>query len=159
MAFQNPKVTLQWLAVNVVVIAFLSATQDITADAYRVDTLQPGEATAGAGVFVSFYRVALIVTGSFAFLIAAATSWQTTHLILATLMIAIVTLTARLPEPPRIRPPETLRDAVITPFAEFLSRMGVRRALWTLLFVVLFRLGDALLNNMATPFLVKTGFT
>jgi PAT family beta-lactamase induction signal transducer AmpG len=101
----------------------------------------------------------LIVTGSFAFLIAAATSWQTTHLILAALMIVIATLTTRVPEPPRIRPPETLREAVITPFAEFVSHLGARRALWTLLFVVLFRLGDAMVNNMATPFLVKTGFT
>src|ERR1043165_8679998 len=77
MTFQDPKVTLQWVAANAVVIAFLSATQDITADAYRVDTLQPDEATAGAGVFVSFYRVALIVTGAFAFLLADRTSWQT----------------------------------------------------------------------------------
>jgi PAT family beta-lactamase induction signal transducer AmpG len=159
MTFQDPKVTLQWVAVNTVVIAFLSATQDITADAYRVDTLQPGEATAGAGVFVSFYRVALIVTGSAAFLIAGATSWQTTHLILAALMLAIALLTSRVAEPPRIRPPETLREAVIVPFREFVSRLGARQALLMLLFVVVFRLGDALVNNMATPFLVRTGFT
>ena len=159
MTFQDPKVTLQWLAVNAVVIAFLSATQDITADAYRVDTLETDEATAGAGVFVSFYRVALIVTGSFAFLLAAATSWQTTHVILAASMIAIAILTTRVPEPAQIRPPETLRDAVIIPFSEFIARLGVRRAVWMLLFVVLFRLGDAMLSNMATPFLVKTGFT
>jgi len=159
MTLQDPKVTLQWLAVNAFVIAFLSATQDITADAYRVDTLELGEATAGAGVFVSFYRVALIVTGSVAFLIADKTSWQITHLLLAVLMIAIAVLTARVPEPPQMRAPETLRDAVIIPFADFVSRLGARRAIWTLLFVVLFRLGDAMLNNMATPFLVQTGFT
>ncbi len=159
MTFQDPKVTLQWLSVNVVAIAFLSATQDITADAYRVDTLKPDEATAGAGVFVSFYRVALIATGSFAFLIADRTSWPATHLILAGSMIGVAVLTTRVPEPAQIRPPETLRDAVLIPFAEFASRLGARQAIWTLLFVVLFRLGDAMLSNMATPFLVKTGFT
>lgn len=159
MALQDPKVTLQWLIVNAIVIALLSATQDISADAYRVDTLKADEAVAGAGVFVAFYRVALIATGSFAFLLAAASSWQTTHLSLAALVIVIAAVTSRVPEPQRIRPPETLREAVIIPFAEFVSRLGARRALWTLLFVVLFRLGDALVNNMATPFLLKTGFT
>jgi PAT family beta-lactamase induction signal transducer AmpG len=44
------------------------------------------------------------------------------------------------------------------PFGDFFRRAG-RSALPILAFIVLFKLGDAALNNMATPFLLKAGFT
>jgi len=159
MKFQDPKRTLQWIAVNSIVIAFLSATQDVTVDAYRVDILKPNEAAAGAAVVVLGYRVALIVTGSLAFLLADSTSWPTTYVFLAGLMILVVAMTTRLSEPSNIQVPGTLREAVIVPFKEFVSRFGGRRVLLVLLFVILFQLGDRLLANMATPFLIQTGFT
>jgi PAT family beta-lactamase induction signal transducer AmpG len=62
-------------------------------------------------------------------------------------------------EPPNIRPPETLSQAVRLPFEDFVSRKGRRGAVGVLAFVVLFRIGDALISNMATPFLIQTGFT
>jgi PAT family beta-lactamase induction signal transducer AmpG len=159
MTFQDPKTTLQWIAVNAIVIAFFSATQDITVDAYRVDILKPSEAAAGAAVVVLGYRIALIVTGSLAFVLADSTSWPTTYLFLAGLMILVLALTTRLPEPSNIQAPATLREAVIIPFKEFVSRLGGQNVLWTLLFVILFQLGDRLLSNMATPFLIQAGFT
>jgi PAT family beta-lactamase induction signal transducer AmpG len=159
MKFQDPKTTLQWLAINAIAIAFLSATQDITIDAYRVDVLRANEAAAGAAVNVLGYRAALIVTGAFAFLVASGTSWPTTYLLLAGLMAVATALTLRIPEPTNIRQPETLRDAVVIPFSDFVTRFGGMRALWTLLFIILFRMGDTLLDKMVTPFLIKTGFT
>lgn len=51
MAFQQPKQALQLLAINAVAIAFLSASQDIAADAYRTDVLEELELGAGAAVF------------------------------------------------------------------------------------------------------------
>jgi PAT family beta-lactamase induction signal transducer AmpG len=159
MKFQDPETTLQWLAVNAIVIAFLSATQDITVDAYRVDVLQPQETPAGAAVNVLGYRAALILTGTVAFVVAGSLSWPTAFLLLAGLMGVVLVLTSRVQEPANIRPPETLRDAVVVPFVDFVSRFGGRRALTTLVFVVLFRMGDTLLDKMATPFLIKTGFT
>jgi PAT family beta-lactamase induction signal transducer AmpG len=159
-AFQDPKTTLQWIAINAVVIAILGATQDIVIDAYRVDALKPSEATASAAAIVVGYRAALIVTGSVAFLIADRTSWPTAYLFLAACMILVIAVTTRLSEPsPNIRPPETIREAVLVPFAEFRSRLGGNRALLALLFVILFRLGDGLLLNMTNPFLIQAGFT
>jgi len=159
MTFQNPVTALQWIAVNAVVIAFLSATQDITVDAYRVDTLEQDEAVAGAGVAVLGYRVALIVTGSLAFVLADFISWPSVYLCLAALMAAVAAVTRVLPEPLRSHPPETLRAAAVVPFAEFVTRMKPMRAAGILLFVVFFRFGDALLANMVTPFLIQQGFT
>ena len=59
---QQPKQALQLLAINAVAITFLSATQDIAADAYRTDVLEPLEMGAGAAVFVLGYRIALLLT-------------------------------------------------------------------------------------------------
>jgi PAT family beta-lactamase induction signal transducer AmpG len=158
-AFQDPKTRLQWIAINAVVIAILGATQDIVIDAYRVDALKPSEATASAAAIVVGYRAALIVTGSLAFLVADWASWPTAYLFLAGIMIVIIAVTTRLSEPPAIRPPETIREAVLVPFVEFVSRLGGQRALLALLFVILFRLGDGLLLNMTNPFLIQTGFS
>jgi PAT family beta-lactamase induction signal transducer AmpG len=159
MAFQDPKATLKWIAINAVVLAILGATQDIVIDAYRVDVLRPSEATASAAAIVVGYRAALIVTGSVAFLVADWASWPGAYLFLAGIMILIIAVTTRLSEPPTIRPPETLREAVLVPFGEFVSRLGGQRALLALLFVILFRLGDGLLLNMTNPFLIQTGFS
>lgn len=49
-----------------------------------------------------------------------------------------------------------LKDTVVRPFADFVSRSG-----WAvvLLFIVLFKLGDAIAGVMANPFYVAMGFT
>jgi len=159
MFLQDPKTSLHWLAINAIAIAFFSATQDITIDAYRVDILNADEAAAGAGAAVVGYRAALILTGSVAFIMADSMPWPSVYLRIAGLMAVIAAVTLVVPAPPQVRPPETLKDAVSIPIREFATRLGGKRALGILAFVVLFRLGDALLSNMATPFLIQVGFT
>jgi len=80
MAFQRPAAALQLIAVNAVVIAFLSATQDITIDAYRADILEPHETGAGVGVKVLGYRIAMILTGSVALILADSIPWPFVYL-------------------------------------------------------------------------------
>src|SRR6185369_6253553 len=50
------------LAAMAVVVAFLSASQDIVADAYRTDVLAPAEYGPGAAVFTTGYRVGMIAS-------------------------------------------------------------------------------------------------
>ncbi|MFM7383867.1 MAG: hypothetical protein ACKO1W_12575, partial [Microcystaceae cyanobacterium] len=108
MGFQNPRTALDLLAINAVFIALFSATQDIAADAYRVDILPPpdqqsdhletlkklspqeiqnldekdqgnlqkaNDMGAGVAVFVLGYRMALLVTGSLALILADRIPW------------------------------------------------------------------------------------
>ncbi|WGV26042.1 AmpG family muropeptide MFS transporter [Halotia branconii] len=159
MAFQQPKQALQLLAINAVAIAFFSATQDIAADAYRTDVLEELELGAGAAVFVLGYRVALLLTGSLALILADRIPWSSVYLLMAVGMIIGILGTLFAPEPKEIRPPESLAAAVILPFGEFFQRQGVIRAFLVLLFIVLYKLGDSFVNNMSTPFLLQTGFT
>ena len=160
MALQNPKQSLQLLAINALLIAFLSASQDIAFDAYRTDLLEQREMGAGAAISVLGYRVALLVTGSLALILADQMSWPLVYLCLAGLMLLSVLYSAWAPEPTGgDRPPETLADAVRLPFLEFFQRSGIWRGALILIFIVLYRFGDALVNNMATPFLLQTGFS
>lgn len=160
MSFQQPQLSLQLLAFNALLIAFLSASQDIAFDAYRTDVLTPPEMGAGAALAVLGYRIALLATGAAALVLADSLSWQLVYLCLAGLMLLTVAFSLFAPEPQlKDRPPANLREAVILPFQEFFQRSGVRQGLLILVFVVLYRLGDALVGNMATPFLLQTGFT
>ncbi len=159
MAFQQPKQALQLLAVNAVAIAFLSASQDIAADAYRTDVLEELELGAGAAVFVLGYRIALLFTGSLALILADILPWSSVYLVMALGMGIGIIATLFAPEPQETSPPESLAAAVILPFGEFFQRQGVVQAILVLVFIVLYKLGDSFVNNMSTPFLLQTGFT
>ncbi|MDH6059988.1 AmpG family muropeptide MFS transporter [Chrysosporum bergii ANA360D] len=159
MAFQQPKQALQLLAINAVAIAFLSASQDIAADAYRTDILESLELGAGAAVFVLGYRIALLFTGSLALVLADNLPWPSVYLLMSLGMVIGIIATLLAPEPKETSPPESLTAAVILPFGEFFQRLGVIPAILILLFIVLYKLGDSFVNNMSTPFLLQTGFT
>ncbi len=159
MALQQPKQALQLLAINAVVIAFFSATQDIVADAYRTDVLHELEMGAGAAVFVLGYRVALLLTGSLALILADRIPWSSVYLLMAASMAIGIFGTLLAPEPKQISPPESLADAVVLPFGDFFQRQGVFQALLVLVFILFYKLGDAFLSSMATTFLQQTGFT
>ncbi|MBW4591781.1 MAG: AmpG family muropeptide MFS transporter [Brasilonema angustatum HA4187-MV1] len=159
MASQQPGTALQLLAINAVAIVFLSATQDIAADAYRTDVLEPLEVGAGAGLFVSGYRLAIIVAGALALILADHLPWKSVYLFMALFMVIGIFGTILAPEPKKVSPPESLAQAILLPFREFFQRLGTYQALLSLAFIVLYKLGDAFLSNMSTPFLLKTGFT
>jgi len=82
---QNPQ-SLQILAIIALIITFLSATQDIAGDAYRTDVLSPLETGAGASVWVLGYRMALLVTGFLALVLADYISWNAVYLFMAAFM-------------------------------------------------------------------------
>lgn len=159
MAFQQPKQALQLLAINAIIIAFFSASQDIAVDAYRTDVLQKLEMGAGAAVFILGYRIALLIAGALALILADRIPWSSVYLFMAGTMVLGIFATLFAPEPTQISPPASLTDAVVLPFSEFFQRQGVIQAFLVLVFITLYKLGDALLSNMATPFLLQVGFT
>lgn len=164
MGLQQPRLSLILLAVNALVVAFFSATQDIVFDAYRSDVLSPPELGAGAAVAVLGYRIALLATGSAALILADPKSpihftWPQVYGLLSLLMLLSIGFTFFAPEPKRdVKPPASLRAAVWLPFQDFVTRSGPSKAITILAFIVLYKFGDSLINNMVTPFLLTTGF-
>jgi len=160
MILQRPSQALQLLAINAFLIAFLSATQDIVIDAYVTDISDASEVGAASGVKVLGYRIAMIATGGGALVIADFISWQAVYFLMGVLMLILAAVSTRVHEPVlRDRPPASMNEAVRMPLADFFARSGTVRGTWILAFILLYRLGDSMINNMTTPFLLQAGFS
>lgn len=152
MALANPATQPGGLAMLAVMVAFFAASQDIVADAYRTDVLPEYERATGAATFVMGYRIALLFSGALAMVLSDHMSWRAVYFLMAALMLVGAAVTLVAPEPEGVRAPRTLRDAVVKPFLEYFSRRG---AVLTLLFLVLYKVGDAIAGAMTTPFLLR----
>jgi PAT family beta-lactamase induction signal transducer AmpG len=160
MSLQDPRAGLQLLAINAVVIAFFSASQDVVGDAYRTDVLSEREMGAGAAVWVTGYRVALITTGALAFMLADRMPWPMVYLALSALMLVGIVAAVTAPEPVmQETPPQSFAEAVVLPFKEFFQRRGPGWGLLLLGFIVVYKLPDSLAGAIATPFLLDLGFS
>lgn len=160
MALHDPSRSLQLLALNAILIAFFSASQDIVFNAYQIDALTEREMGAGAAIGVLGYRVALILTGSIALILADRIPWPTVYLLMAALMLVGLAAAFWAPEPVLSEaPPQSLRESVVDPLVEFFQRTGLIWGVLILLFVILYQLPDRFGQNMATPFLLEIGFS
>ena len=160
MSLHDPKAGLQALAINAILIAFFSASQDIAGDAYRTDILEDRELGAGAAIWVLGYRIALLLTGSLSFILAEKLSWGTVYILLSVLMLVGIVATFLSPEPKQDdAAPRSIGEAVAMPFRDFFQRSGVGFGITVLVFIVLYKYADALAGSMTTPFLLRTGFT
>jgi PAT family beta-lactamase induction signal transducer AmpG len=146
-------------------VAFSGATQDIAVDAYRIEIAPPAAQGALVAVYSLGYRIALIVTGMVALILADHIAWPGVYELMALLMLAPVaaTLMAREPDVLRTRPAswaQWMRESVIDPFDDFFRRYGWQTALLTLLFILLFKIPEqALVGGIMSPFYIDMGFT
>jgi MFS transporter, PAT family, beta-lactamase induction signal transducer AmpG len=144
------------LATLAVVVAFLSASQDVVIDAYKADILAPPERAAGSAMYVLGYRTALLVTGTLALVLADHLPWRVIYAAMAALMVVgiVGTLIAREPVQAET-PPRTLAAAIVLPFVELLRRLGWKTTLLVLGFAALYRFGDYFAQALIITFLKK----
>ena len=143
-------------------VAFLSASQDIVIDAWRIELFPERQQGKALAAYVWGYRIALLITTSAVIGAAGVIGWPVALLMAAALIALGVPVTLLAPEPalPATRARIAgalgrLRAAVVDPFLEFLSRPGA----WTILaFVALFKLGEAMAGIMTAPFYRSLGF-
>lgn len=184
MALSDPQTSLEWIAIFALVVAFGSATQDITIDAYRIEAIDQSFQGAMAATYVLGYRIALLVAGAGAFYIAEAQSWSVAYIVMAALMGIGVITTLIIREPQHNIDAETKEleiklehsvgiknnhsgvsgmlawfiDAVVSPFIEFFKRTGWM-ALIILILIACYRISDITMGVMANPFYLDLGFS
>lgn len=172
MAALDPAQAVQYTALAAVVVATLSATQDIVIDAYRVESLLPEEQGAGAAAATFGYRIGMLASGAGALALAELHGWHSTYLVMACLMGVGVVVTLMAKEAPQTdavhaasqdidapvirRVTQFVRVSVVAPFVDFMQRP---HWLAVLAFVILYKLGDAFMGVMFNPFLLDLGFT
>ena len=165
MALTEPTERPLALAVAAFAVAFVSATQDVAIDAYRVEILETETYGAGAAMAVLGWHLGAFASGAGVLHLAEATSWQTAYLAAGGLVVLLmaVPLLAAEPRAGAVRPPAErigawLRHAVLAPFAEFARRLG-GLAVAIVAFIVLYKFGEAMLGRMAGVFYVDLAFT
>lgn len=157
LAFSSPEESTWSVALLAVLVSFFSASQDIVVDAYRRETLHDDELGMGSAYFIYGYRIAMYVSGALALFLADHMEWKQVYLIMAATMAAGVLVTIYADEPSiEGAPPKSLKETVIDPLLEFLQRRG---AVEILIFILLYKVGDSMAGNMATPFYLKIGFS
>ncbi len=181
----NPADDLFWFALVAVGVAFSSATQDIAVDAFRIECAEQDAQGALSATYIFGYRLALLVAGAGALLIADLQSWEAAYLTMAALMGVGMLTTVLVREPDHAaeaaaRPLEArveqflLRnphrpawqqragswfiDAVVCPFVDFFERNGWF-AFWVLMLIGCYRISDITMGVMANPFYLDLGFS
>lgn len=158
MGYASPTEDLHAFATIAVIVAFLSASQDIVIDAYRVDAIPPSERALAAGVTTVGYRSAAMFANMFLLIIAERVGWQLAYLVVSILMLTTVIATLRAPEPEHPgRAPKSLRDAITHPLKDLLDRKGIKAFL---VLVLLYKAGDAFALSLYSAFMIKgVGFS
>jgi PAT family beta-lactamase induction signal transducer AmpG len=166
----DPSTNLAATAALAFLVAFCSASQDIVIDAFRIESLPDAQQAAGMANYVFGYRVAMLVSAAGALEVASAfqhagyagtAAWSPTYAIMAGLVLVGVATVLASPEPAaavvdsRAALGTRFVDAVVRPFFDFATRTDW---IFILLFVTLFKFGDAFAGTMTVPFVLDIGF-
>lgn len=156
----DPVLSIWSVAYLAAAVAFFSASQDIVIDAYRRELLSDQELGLGNSLNVQAYRVAGLVPGSLAFILADHLPWNSVFLIVAAFMLIGIVVTLCISEAHvENNAPKTMKEAITLPFKDFINREGLKSALFILAFLVLYKLGDSMATALQTPFFIDMGFT
>jgi MFS transporter, PAT family, beta-lactamase induction signal transducer AmpG len=158
MGFSSPTAAPFYLAAIALLMVFLSSSQDIVIDAYRVDTIPASERGIAAAATAFGYRTGSVLASTVLVLIASVASWHLAFLVIAVFMAATMLSTIWAPEPLTPgQPPRTLASAVWNPLKDLISQKG---AWGFLLLVLLYKAGDAFALSLYSAFMIKgVGFS
>jgi PAT family beta-lactamase induction signal transducer AmpG len=164
----DPKHNLSRMAILAVAVAFLSASQDIVIDAWRVESLTSDQQAPGAAMIQSGYRIGMLASGAGALFIAASAGWFAAYATMAAL-VGVGMLVFLFGPEPKVPAEKSyvaqsvwqtilhaLYKAVIEPFRDFMQR-----PLWPIILIAIFgyKLGEAMAGVMSTPLYISLGFT
>lgn len=184
LSFTRPEENLRLVALGVLFVTLVSATQDIVIDAYRIEVLEPHQyGTGSAAAIWGWHLGGTLIGAAGGLYLADQFGWNTAYLLLAFGVLVGILAVLSSPEPKCPPPAETLEEesralnhlerwkelphylrlglgwvyvSLIAPFAEFTRRKGW---IWILVFIFVFKLGDALLGRMSGVFYREMGFT
>ena len=168
MSTVNPQQNLYIMAVFAFITSFLSATQDIILDAYRVESFndEPEKLSSGVAIFVLGYRLGLIFSGAGAIYLASKISWSMVYIIMS--LGILVGLSAVIFSKETVKYEykvfdfniknikQFFNDSLINPFINFIKN---ENWFWILAFIFTYRLSDSYFGPMSNPFYDDMGFT
>ena len=165
----NPGASLGLFAFWAIIVAFLSATQDIVIDAYRIEILPDDELPHGTAMNQFGYRTGNLIAGAgtiyLASLEGAGLGWAVAYgltgfCVIPAALAALFAGPGRYVERTLKKAGQSvgawLKETVVNPFREFLTRHG---AFLILTFVLIYKIGDAMGQIMLGPMINELGFS
>ncbi|MHA2938606.1 AmpG family muropeptide MFS transporter [Vibrio sp. RC27] len=176
----NPEINLMLTSLIALMIAIASATQDIAIDAFRIDSFKKSEASKlpqASAMAVIGWWTGYSLPGFLAFTNADQYGWDGVYYGMAGVVVLLMIFTLFTGEPQTER--EALQQeaekrhgkvvgsrfiawisvTLLEPFYDFFRRNGVQVAVTLLLFVFLFKIGEAFLGRMSITFYKEIGFS
>lgn len=176
----NPANDLMFTSMLALGIAIASATQDIAIDAFRIDTFPKSDSSKlpqASAMAVIGWWTGYSLPGYLAFINADSIGWNGVYYGMAMIVGVLMLFTLLVGEPVTNRDElqhraeerhnkvvgsrlvAWLSVTVVEPFLDFFRRNGVQVAVTLLLFVFLFKIGEAFLGRMSITFYKEVGFS
>ncbi len=161
----NPAKNTGLMAFLAFITAFLSASQDIVLDAYRVECFEknPDRQANGVAIFVLGYRLGLIYSGAGALYLAALFDWNTAYKFMACgifIGLAAILYTSEAVEYTYRKQKRSIAEffnaSVMEPLKNFIQNQNWG---WILLLIFTYHLSNAYFNPVINPFYDDMGFT
>ena len=157
LGYSDPVKNTAWMIVAAVLVAFFSATQDIVIDAYRREDLADEELGLGSSMYVYGYRLGMLLASGGGLILADHMSFSKVYFLMSLCMLPGIITTLMTPEPEVVSgTPQTMKEAVVDPFVDYFSRNG---AIWILVFILLYKIGDTMASGITMPFYLESGFS
>lgn len=152
-------------------LCFAAATQDAAIDAYTIDILEEEELGIANGVRIGTYRIAMVIGGGGLTALSQFMGWKAAFCGLAGLMVISAFTVMVLPQFHQSRIKATPHPDPL-PLGErglhwwyatwvepVKSLFQLKNVAFILIFVMIFKLGDAMMGSMIAPFWIDRGFT
>jgi PAT family beta-lactamase induction signal transducer AmpG len=157
LGYSDPVENVPMMVAAAILVAFFSASQDIVIDAYRREDLADEELGLGSSMYIYGYRLGMLLAGGGGMILADRMPFASVYLIMAACMLPGVLTTLLTPEPDvGTGAPRSMREAVVNPLVEYFSR---HNAIWIIVFILLYKIGDTMAGAITTPFYLDIGFT
>ena len=159
-ALADPERHLGPLLALVFVMNLCAATLDIAVDGLAVDLLSVEELGKGNIAQVVGFKIGMLTGGGLLVWASGFIGWNGLFLAMAALVAATLVVTLRFREPPPpLADPDAARPGFGRIFRALRAAVTVRGAVWLLLFVATYKLGESMADTMFRPYLVDEGFS
>ena len=141
-------------------VAFSGSVQDIAIDAFRIELADLNQQGNLAASYQFGYRMAILISSSFALIFASDYGWTLTYQVMSLLMLIGIIGVLICPEEVNVNLKRvTLQNSIVEPLKDFVTRFGLYFASFLLMIVATYRLTDIVMGPMASPFYLEKGYT
>ena len=156
----NPLDSLQVFAFIAFLVAFSGSVQDIAIDAFRIELADLNQQGNLAASYQFGYRMAILISSSFALIFASDYGWTLTYQVMSLLMLIGIIGVLICPEEINVNLKRvTLQNSIVEPLKDFVTRFGLYFASFLLMIIATYRLTDIVMGPMASPFYLENGYT